>query len=104
MYEDLGRRLEEELLTMATRFLCAEQESGGPDTITIGEIPLDNDEVLTSLYTTVRAYAVLVGISNDEISEWADAYREDPHFVKVLDGWKSEKVLGIRSIITARMY
>ncbi|KAF7366187.1 TY3B-TY3B protein [Mycena venus] len=91
MYDDLGPRLEEKLLTMATRFVRAEPESGHEDTVTLSDIPLDHDEVLTSLYTTVRAYAVVIGISSDEIREWTAAYREDPHFVKVLDGWKSEK-------------
>lgn len=76
---------------MATRFVRAEEERGDADTVTLGEIPLDHDETLTSLYTTARAYAVLIGISKDEIEGWAAAYREDPHFVKVLDGWKSEK-------------
>jgi hypothetical protein len=58
--------------------------------VDIGQIPVSADELLTASYATSQCYSVLVGLSASEIREWVAGYSQDPHFSKVLRGWKAE--------------
>jgi hypothetical protein len=104
MYDDLSPHFEKKLLTVATRFVFTQEDSTEKDTIYSDEIALDFKNMLTTSYATSWAFSVLIGFSEDEIKAWATAYHDDPHFSKVLKGWKGENNWSnpsIRNIIIA---
>jgi hypothetical protein len=90
MYEDMGSKFEEKLLNVATRFIHAQDSLGEINSVDLGEIPLDNEQEMIASYVASRTYNVLVGISEEELNVWATGYLDDPHFSKVLKGWKKE--------------
>src|ERR1700743_1370493 len=90
MYDDLGPKFEEKLLTVATRFISSQEVDADDVSIHLGDISLDSDEELSVPYISSQSYNVLVGISGAELNEWRAAYSEDPHFSQVLKGWKKE--------------
>jgi hypothetical protein len=90
MYEDLGPKFEEKLLTVATRFVHGEDSVGEYNVIHLGPVPIDESGELNSNYVTSRSYNILIGMSEKELTEWASAYSLDPHFSEVIKGLKKE--------------
>jgi hypothetical protein len=90
MYDDLGPKFEEKLLTVAARFIHSQETLGADHSMDLGDISLDLEEELIASYVTSQSYNVLVGIPEQELKDWTAAYFKDPHFAKVLKGWKKE--------------
>lgn len=83
MYEELGDRFEEKLLTVASNFVKQEEEDT-PDYSTNIPDSLDNNLPINSTFSTSNSYSVLVGITDHELGEWKAALTTDNLFGKVL--------------------
>jgi hypothetical protein len=92
MYEELGERFEEKLLKVATQYVSSMEESWD-SSISLGEIdiPLHDGNSTTLDYHSSESYTLLIGISQEEMQKWKDAYLLDPHFSKILQTLKEEK-------------
>lgn len=92
MYAELGERFEEKLLTVATRFVQAEDKASISDfQLDAGSVAIASESgVIEVPYITSSAYSVLIGLSETEIGQWVQAYKTDPHFSEVLRDWKKE--------------
>ena len=90
MFEELGSRFEERLLTVATHF--AETELQIEDDRVFMEVPLslDNGEEVKIHYPTSRRYSTTVQVSTEELQRWKSAYREDPHFSLIIASAKGD--------------
>ena len=91
MFEELGPRFEEKLLTAATRF--AESELHLEDDNTSLSIPLnlEGEGEVRIPYLTPRSFSTIVQIETQEIQDWRDAYTRDPHFRQVLENKRKEE-------------
>ena len=91
MFEELGPKFEERLLTVATHYAEAELEFEN-DNVSVN-IPLkseDNGDIEVS-YIALRTFSTLVQIDKDEVQKWKNAYYKDPHFNLVLQSKRSSK-------------
>ena len=90
MFEELGPKFEERLLTAATRFAEAELYLEHDNTST--DIPLrwENEEEIRIPYLTPRSFSLTVQIDDQEVQKWKNAYAKDPHFIQVLEGRKKD--------------
>ena len=90
MFDELGPKFEENLLTVATHFAEAELELES-DSVTVDISLNPNDERSVEMsYVTSRTFSTLVQINREEIQKWKNAYGKDPHFNLVL-GSKENK-------------
>lgn len=90
MFEELGSRFEERLLTVATHF--AETELQIEDDHVFMDVPLslDNGEEVKIHYPTSRTYSTTVQVSTEELQRWKSVYREDPHFSLIIASAKGD--------------
>ena len=91
MFEELGPRFEEKLLTVASNYMASELQIA-EDTV---HIPInlkvgDSDEV-EILQTASCRYTTLVGMDEGKILKWRAGYDEDPHFSSVLKAIREDK-------------
>jgi hypothetical protein len=71
---------------VAEKVVLKEEDVTAPDAVTIENVAIDIDACLHCKYPTSKSYSVLIGISPEEINEWASSYQEDAHFGKVITG------------------
>ncbi len=91
MYKELGDRFEEKLLSVGTRFVAHEECRASDFAKDMGTIPfqLENQAFVGELpFQSAQTHTLLVGISEDEVKEWREAYQEDVHYRSVLDSFK----------------
>ena len=91
MFEELGLRFEEKLLTGVLNYMVSELQIA-EDTV---HIPInlkvgDSDEV-EILQTASWRYTTLVGMDKGKILKWRAGYDEDPHFSSVLKAIREDK-------------
>ncbi len=93
MFEELGERFEEKLLTVGSKFVASEAITQEDLAVDLGQIPINHGEkVLASTrLLSAQNYSLLVGLDSKEIEDWRMAYQEDPHFSKVLDSLQDPK-------------
>lgn len=92
MFEELGQRFEEKLLTVAAKHVCSEFESEHcSKNLGDCELDLEDGSTLQIPYAAAQNYSILIGVSPQELAEWSSGYLEDQHFSRVLKGWKREK-------------
>ncbi|KAF8981324.1 hypothetical protein BDQ17DRAFT_1438475 [Cyathus striatus] len=87
MYEELGPRFKEKLLTIATHFAHFEIEDHTPcstwfiDT----EITLEDGTTIEQVEHISKCYTTLIRFNKSEMTKWRKAYEEDNHFKEVLN-------------------
>jgi hypothetical protein len=94
MFEELGPRFEEKLLTVASRFVATEEDSTLEidNHMTSVKIILEDGGSINIPYSTAKAYSILIGLAPSETERWRTAYQLDPHFNKVLQSFAFDKV------------
>ena len=95
MFEELGPKFEEKLLTVATRFAETELQYEDDSTSTNIRLILPNSNEVDVPYSTSRSYSTIVQISEAESSEWRNAYSKDPHFGLVIESAKKDKGMNL---------
>ena len=80
MFEELGPKFEEKLLTVATSFAESELQLENENMSLSVSLPLVEDREVTIPYDTLQTYSTIVQIDDQEIRRWKDAYVEDTHF------------------------
>lgn len=93
MFDELGPKFEERLLTVATRFVETEEDTtlDIENLETSIKICLDNGHKIEVPYTTSKAYSIIIGLAPEEITRWREAYLKDGHFQKVLYSKNSDE-------------
>jgi len=80
MFEELGPKFEERLLSVTARFAESELQLESDSTnINVSLLLVDGEEVLIP-YETSWTYSTMVEIDEQEILKWKNAYTWDPHF------------------------
>ena len=90
MFEELGPKFEERLLTVATRFIESELQLEEDNAIHSIYLPSAGDREIVIPYSTSQSYSTIVRLDQEEIREWKNAYARDPHFNMVCKN-KAEK-------------
>ena len=80
MFEELGPRFEEKLLTVTTCFAESELQLENGSTCLSVSLPLVDSEEVTILYKTSQSYSTTVQVDKQKIWKWKNAYAWDPHF------------------------
>ena len=88
MFEELGPKFEEKLLTVATRFAETKLLCEDDSTPTSIPLTLENSEEIEIPYLTSQLYSTMVQVDEREFLKWKDAYTKDPHFALVLEDTK----------------
>lgn len=93
MYEELGSKFEERLLTVGSKFIASESSKQEDFAIQLGDIPLvhGSDIIGSTRISSARSYSLLVGLASEEIEEWRKGYSADPHFAEVLASLQDPK-------------
>ena len=91
MFEELGPKFEEKLLTVASNFMASELQIT-EDTIHVPiNLKVGDSEEVETLQTVSSKYTTLVGMDQDEVLKWKAAYDEDLHFSSVLKAIREDK-------------
>jgi len=88
MYQELGNRFEEKLLTVAARFVESEDEE--PLNVHVSKVETKGNESGTD-YHTAKNYSIVIGIGQKEINQWIEAYEDDIHFKDVIKSKRQDK-------------
>jgi hypothetical protein len=91
MYEELGPKFEEQLITVASNF-ATELLSEIPDYVYEGhnmvEFPLMDGKPFCQNYYSSTSYSILVGLSPEELNIWKEAFTTDETFSKVITAYQ----------------
>ncbi len=88
MYEELGDRFEEKLLTVGTKYIKTEYRID-PSTFSVdlGEVTIENMEGTSCAHArlaTAKHYNILIGVDDHELARWRQAYEEDSLYRDVI--------------------
>ena len=95
MFEELGPKFEEKLLTVATRFAEAELQYEDDRMTTNIRLNLTDSNEVDVPYSTSRSYSTIVQVDETELSEWKSGYSRDPHYSLVLESAKKDEGLNL---------
>jgi hypothetical protein len=87
MYSELGERLKEKLLNVASK--CVNSNTNLPDYfyLTLDELMLPEGKSLIQDYATTNTYSVFVRTDNKGLESWKKGYCTDSIYFKVLDAF-----------------
>lgn len=85
MFEELGPRFEEKLLTVAACFAESELQLEEDRTTISLPLTLANGEEVEIQHLTSKTFSTMVHVSESKLNEWRDAYFKDPHFKLVCE-------------------
>ena len=91
MYEELGPRFEEKLLTVASHYLDSEMDDW-PD-LNATTFTVSHPHLISShdSHHTSSSYNVLVSISPEDLEKWRTGYDNDPAFQSIISDLRKEK-------------
>ncbi len=89
MYDELGEKFEDRLLTIGSKFIQASEETFPKDfAVDLGKLPvtsLSNEDIMTANIMTAQFYNIIIHIKPEELEKWRTAYQEDSHFKDVIE-------------------
>lgn len=91
MYEELGPRFEERLLTVASHYLDSEMDDPSDlnaTTFAVLHLHLINSH---EFHHTSSSYNVLVSISPEDLEKWQTSYDSNPVFQSIISDLQKEK-------------
>ena len=91
MFEELGPKFEEKLLTVAARFAESELQLEEDRTTVNLPLTLPNGEEVNIQHLTSKSFSTTVHVSESELHEWRNAYLRDPHFKLVCESRSGDK-------------
>lgn len=80
MFEELGPKFEEKVLTVASHFAESELLLKSDSKCLDLSLSLEDGKEVTIPYETLRSYSTTIEINEEEIRKWKNAYAHDPHF------------------------
>lgn len=91
-FDDLGARFEERLLRVANAHACTLQDDGyiTPCALTVSQEAPFHDTPATFSYSASPTSTLLVGLTDEEIQLWREAYLTDPHYREALKSLRTE--------------
>lgn len=95
MFEELGQKFEERLLTAAAHFAEAELEVEDNNISMSVPLALANGEEVGTEYSMSWSYSTTVQIDKNEVQRWTDAYARDLHFKSVIEDKRENKETGL---------
>ena len=95
MFEELGPRFEEKLLTAATQFIETELQIEEDNVSTSLPLVLSNGKEVELQYSTSRSYTTTIQIDALEVQKWKNEYARDLHSKLVVEDKKEDNETGL---------